>query len=81
MGNWYVFSSRGFILDFGLGAGLPFHFKWQVREMNGNSHDLSPPLHHFHTVIIVATFPVFIKYPVKGLRCHPNYQAGMGFTL
>ena len=36
---------------------------------------------HFHTVIIVATFPVFIKYPVKGLRCHRNYQAGMGFTL
>ena len=57
-----------------------FIFKWRVREMNGNFHYLSPPLHHRHTVNTVATFPIFIKYPVKGLRCHPKYQ-GMGFTL
>ena len=111
IGNWRVFSSHGFILDFGVGADLPFHFKWRGREMNGNSDDLSPPplpppaslsylsvnvslsrapvlsfAHHFQAPATfcyaghVATFPIFIKFPVKGLRCHPEYQE-MGLTF
>lgn len=71
MGNWYVFSSRGFILDFGLGAGLSFHY-----QVASEGNEWKFPLSFSPT----ATFPIFIKYPVKGLRCHPKYQ-GMGFTL
>ena len=78
MGNWHVFSSRGFILDFGLGAGLSFHF-----QVASKGNEWKFPLSFSPTASPsyckhCSNFPYL--YPVKGLRCHPKYQ-GMGFTL